>query len=232
MSISFAEVVLDSGFRPLGIKGGSGYNTNIVTVNSGIESRNKNWENSRGKWQYGERKVSSTELHYLEGFFRNRNGRFQGFRLRDYANYQATNEPLTEFGIVSQGILLPVGTSTTIAQMYKKLWDASTELSDTFELRKISKPVIGTVPDVYKNDSLLTHIADWEINQGTGQITFTSSFSVDDVLTWTGQFDTPVRFDADEFSAELLAGVPDDGDGFVETYYQLYSLPIIEVRIP
>jgi uncharacterized protein (TIGR02217 family) len=228
MSISFAEVVLDTGFRPLGIKGGSGYNTNIVVVNSGFESRNKNWENSRGKWEYGERKVTSTELHSLEGFFRLRNGKFQGFRLRDYANYTASHEPTTEYNVVSQGVLIKL--TDTTAQLYKKIWDISTTLSDTFELRKIGKPIIGEVPTVYKNGTELTHIADWEVDQGHGIVTFTSSILDADVLTADVIFDTAVRFDSDEFSAQLIAGVPDDTDGFSETYYQLFSLPIIEIR--
>lgn len=44
----------------------------------------------------------------------------------------------------------------------------------------------------------------------------------DDMLTWAGQFDVPVRFDSDEFMVRIV----DKGPA-----YQFESIPLIEVRV-
>ena len=232
---SFAEVVLDAGFLIYRTQGGPGYSTNVIVVNSGYEQRDQNWQNSRGHWEYGDRRMSMTELHSIEHFFRARRGRFQGFRFRDWGNFKASAEPLTEFNMVSQGILLQYTNSTTVAQLYKKVWDADTDHSDTFELRAIRKPTTAFAPRVFKNGTEMTEVSEWEIDLSTGLVTFTGSFDPEnDELTWEGEFDTPVRFDTDQFKAMLIAGVPsieNDARTLNETYYQLLSLPLVEIRV-
>lgn len=53
-----------------------------------------------------------------------------------------------------------------------------------------------------------------------------------DVLTWTGQYDRPVRFDTDEIRFEFIAAAGTGGaENVTDVYFHLYSLPIIELRL-
>lgn len=236
MAEKFAEVRIEPALVIYGTQGGAGFSTNIVVVNSGHENRNKNWAEARGKWEFGERKLLGRELHSIQGFFRLRHGSYQGFRFKDWSNYKATAEPLTEWATVSQGVLLPVGVSTTEAQLWKKMWDTSTALSDTTEFHKISKPIIETVPRIFRNGTEATFEDEWDIDQSTGIVTFVVPFDPEvDELTWEGEFDIPVRFDTDDFKARFDSGVPvrlDDGRiDMSEVGFYLFSLPIVELRV-
>lgn len=48
-----------------------------------------------------------------------------------------------------------------------------------------------------------------------------------DVVTWSGDFDVPVRFDTDAFRAEFAAHDASSKDGL----YYLSSLPVVEIRV-
>src|SRR5512146_1902659 len=104
--MSFAEVRLESDFIVYGTKGGPGYNTNVIVVNSGFEFRNKNWEKARGRWEFGARKVRSSELHNIIAFFRARGGKFQGFRFKDWGDHTATHDALTEWSVTTRGVVV------------------------------------------------------------------------------------------------------------------------------
>lgn len=222
--MSFAEVRLESDFIVYGTVGGPAFSTSIVVVNSGFEFRNKNWANARGRWEFGSRKMPSKEIHNTLGFFRARGGRFQGFRFKDYADYTATSDPLTEWGVTTQGCFIYLGTTT--AQLTKSYVSGS----DT-DFRKIAKPVQGTIA-VFNNGSRLTETVDYTIDYTTGVVTFAFTLP-ESGMTWDGEFDTPVRFDTDEFKAELIAGESGftDPPSLTESYYFLQSLPLVEIRV-
>jgi len=48
-----------------------------------------------------------------------------------------------------------------------------------------------------------------------------------DSMDWSGEFDVPVRFDTDVFSAEFLAVQ----QGTDEAAFHLASLPVVEIRL-
>lgn len=222
--MSFAEVRLESDFIVLGTVGGPQWNTNVVVVNSGFEFRNQNWVNARGQWDFGSRKMTSKELHNTIGFFRARRGKFQGFRFKDHGDYTASATPLTEWGTTTQGVF--VNLTATTAQL-TKLYGSG---SDT-DSRKVAKPVDTTIR-VYKDAALLVETTDYTVDYTTGIVTFTSPYGTS-VLTWSGEFDTPVRFDTDQLKYELIAGTSafTDPPSFEESYYLVQALPIVEIRV-
>lgn len=48
-----------------------------------------------------------------------------------------------------------------------------------------------------------------------------------EALSWSGEFDTPARFETDQFRANFDAFDPDIGDG----HWVLASLPVVEIRV-
>lgn len=170
---------LTSRFPPdisYGAAGGPGYNTDVVIMNSGNEVRNSNWDIPRCEFDASHGVKSQAQLDLLIAFFRIAQGMANGFRYKDWTDYEAVG---------SQGILTSL-TSTTW-QMYKRY---------TFESytadRLISKPVNGTIT--------LTGTGTYTINYETGVVTKTAGA---DPTAWIGQFDVPCRFDIDKMKATV-----------------------------
>ena len=93
----FAEILLDVG-RDYRVVGGPEFSTRIVATAAGREQRNRNWEIARGRWQLGERHINKAIKDALQAFFRARRGSLQGFRFRDWTDYQAEDEALPNDG--------------------------------------------------------------------------------------------------------------------------------------
>jgi uncharacterized protein (TIGR02217 family) len=145
--------------------------------------------------------VDTAELQALVGFFRARQGRAQGFRFKDWADYRASHTPVVTNGVTTQGLLGDGSASGSQFYHLNKLYDSG----GVSELRKISKPVPGTV-EIYKNGTLIT-----------------TGFTIDHTIG----FDVPVRFDADELRSRFDAYRASDG----EALHFILSLPVVELRI-
>jgi uncharacterized protein (TIGR02217 family) len=214
----FEHVRLEQGLIIEGTVGGPQYSTDVVVVRSGREKRNTNWSTSRGRWELGERQVDIRELHTLLGFFRARQGKSQGFLFKDWADYKATREPLVVNGVTTQGLLgTGVGDGGTTYK-FNKLYKSG----DTSTLRRIQKPAVG--PAIWVNGVLQTV---YTLDRQAGTVAFGSTKSGSDTLTWTGEFDIPVRFDTDEFRSRFDVIRTSDS----EALHWLFSLPIVELRV-
>ncbi|HYW05001.1 MAG TPA: DUF2460 domain-containing protein [Gammaproteobacteria bacterium] len=150
MSIdAFVETRLERGYD-YGAAGGPEFNTTVISVKSGREWRTSNWSASRGKWQIGQRVVDRTDKDYLIAFFRARRGKAVGFRFKDWADWQATDE-----------VLVADGSAT--AQLVKTYTDGGVDY-----VRKIAKPVAGTVV-VTRNGAVVSGAS---VDTTTGIVTF------------------------------------------------------------
>lgn len=218
MSADFEEVRLEANLILYGAIGGPQFSTDVVVVRSGREKRNTNWSESRGRWELGERQIDSAELHSLVGFFRARQGRSQGFRWKDWADYKATRDPLTHNGVTTQGHLGDgTGGEGTVYQLNKIYTSGATTTK-----RKITKPT-GTI-SVYKNAVLQS--SGYTLDTTTGLVTFSVAPTGSDTLLWSGEFDVQCRFDTDEFRSRFDVLRVSDG----EALHWLMSLPIVELR--
>lgn len=265
--------------------GGPLYSTDVVVVQSGAEKRNINWSQARGRWELGERLLARSELAQVVRFFRAMQGRAQGFRYKDWADYRTD---IAE-GVLDQG----VGTGYPTYQLWKQYAQASVT-----DRRRIAKPVSATV-QVYRNTVLEAGAA---VDSTTGVVTLpalatrtitaitkanpgrvttsaahgysngdlihlsgvngmtqvndlvftitvvdatqftlgvnTSSYGTytsggtaakypqpADVLTWSGEFDVPVRFDVDQLRTRF------DALEGSESLHYLFSLPVVELRL-
>jgi uncharacterized protein (TIGR02217 family) len=74
-----------------GALSGPEFQTDVIIVNSGYESRNSNWETARAKFDVGHRGRTKAETDTLVAFFRSMKGRAHGFRFKDWTDYQVTH---------------------------------------------------------------------------------------------------------------------------------------------
>lgn len=111
-----------------GASGGPEYSTDIVTVGSGYEQRNINWEQSRGRWNVAQGVKTKTQMDALIAFFRARMGKAYGFRFKDWTDYK------------SSGQLIGTGDGYQDEfQLIKTYSDGIVTMT-----RAIKKPVLGT----------------------------------------------------------------------------------------
>lgn len=154
--------------------GGVGFSTSVVTLTSGFEARNVNWSSTRYGYDLALPVRNQSEVDTINAFFRNAQGRANGFRFKDWSDYQATKN----------------STATLTSKTFQFQRDYVS--GSTTNVRTIKKPVSGTV-SIYVANILQT--SGYSIDHTTGIVTFVSDPS--GAVTWTGEFDVPVRFDVD-----------------------------------
>jgi uncharacterized protein (TIGR02217 family) len=180
-------------------EGGPEFMTDIAELSSGFESRNAAWDMPRERYVVSLVNRPKSEFDTLKAFFLVMRGAAHGFRFRDHYDYSTTSTT----GLLGTG----VGTGATTYQMVKRYQAGST----TFD-RKIVKPVSGKCT-IYKNAVAQTLVAgvpaagQVSIDFTTGIVTWGTAPGGGDTITWAGEFDVPVRFDADWLSATRRGGI-------------------------
>lgn len=79
----FISETLNLGYD-YGTVGGPQFNTSIYSVGASFEKRVSNWNESRGRWNIGDRSLTRTELDYFIAFFRVARGASIGFNFYDW----------------------------------------------------------------------------------------------------------------------------------------------------
>lgn len=167
-----------------GASGGPEFQTSIVTVKSGQESRNQNWSQSRIKWDVSTAVRDRSDLNQLIAFFRAREGRAHGFRFKDWTDFTGTQ----------QNIGTGTGVQTTF-QLTKTYNDGLIT-----KVRNITKPVTGTVR-IYLNG--VEQFSGFTVGVTTGIVTFTVAPGAGVAVTATYEFDIPARFDTDQLKVNI-----------------------------
>jgi len=166
-----------------GSKGGPQFNTIVVATSSGAEQRIALWQQSLRKWdiQYGVR--LEDEADELITFFQARQGRLNGFRWKDWNDFEAIDSPQAVY-------------DTNKIQLYKRYTSGGVNYD-----RKIIKPVAASLT-LKKNGTSFTNFT---FDTITGIVTLAGG---DYSGTWLAsfEFDVPVRFDTDSIEYTL-----DDG---------------------
>lgn len=114
-----------------GAIGGPGYNTSVIVVKSGAESRNAEWSAARHRYEVSQAAKTKSDFDAVSSFFRVAKGRANGFRFKDFADFQCKLEDGT----------LGFGNGTPGPYQMVKKYASGSNLS----LRTITKPVVGTV---------------------------------------------------------------------------------------
>jgi uncharacterized protein (TIGR02217 family) len=221
--MSFNETRFETGYIIYLTDGGPRFSTDVVVVNSGAESRNQVWQYPLGHWDFGDRSMPDNELTEIINFFNAVAGMAIGFRFKDWGDFSV---------IASNGILGPVGVGTGLAtyQLTKKYVSGSYSTN-----RVIRKPVSSTV-SVFKNGTLVPVGANpgnvASIDYTTGTVTFVAPYpQTTDVITWSGEFDVPVRFDTDQLKYRFDAAHVETPGVLGTKYFYLAPLPLVEIRV-
>lgn len=146
-----------------GSVGGPGFNTTVVVVDSGHESRNQNWTYPKCVYDVAHGAKTQAQMSELVSFFRTvGKGRANSFRFKDYLDFSAS----VAEGFAGSG---GIGSGLPTYQMYK-IYAA---LLNT-DIRPISKPVSNTIT-VYRNGVAVSYgvgASQISIDYTTGIVSF------------------------------------------------------------
>ena len=171
-----------------GVSFGPEFSTSIASVMSGREFRNRNRTRALCVGECSHALKTKAQFDNLLRFFRSMGGRFHAFRFKDWSDYICP---------VEQGRLALV--SGNDYQM-QKLYQAAIGFE---EIRKITKPVAGTVQVFRTRSGTTTEITGAStVDHTTGIVTVTNH-NIGDTYTWSGEFDVPCRFDSDRMAVNI-----------------------------
>ncbi len=171
-----------------GVTFGPEFSTTIAQTVGGQEIRNRNRTRALCVGECAHALKTKAQFDNLLKFFRSMGGRFHAFRFKDWSDYACD---------VSQGTLTLVSGSS---YQMNKVYQSAVGFS---ELRKITKPVSGTIAIFRTRSGTTTNITGSStIDTTTGLVTITGHVS-GDVYTWSGEFDVPCRFDTDRMAVNI-----------------------------
>lgn len=162
-----------------GTQGGPTWVTRRIRLKSGIIRRNA--QRSRPAYRYVVlyQNLNEEDHYSIMEAFNACMGGVHGFRLRDWADYRATNEFVT------------VGTGVEQTVQLAKLYE--------FGNQNISRPIKKLVSaSLTANGSPIAAT----VNLNTGMATFTATNG--HTVRWSGEFDVPVMFEQDEALFEAV----------------------------
>jgi uncharacterized protein (TIGR02217 family) len=164
--VSFLESPRFPEFISYGAVGGPEYKTDVVALDSGSEQRNIRWDQAKARYNV-EMPLRDDRREILLAFFRALKGRGHGFRLKDWADYKAT-QANGRLGLATAASGVPA------YQLYKFY-----EAGALSEYRIIRKPVVGKV-EIYRGGMLQAAGAgagNYAIDTTTGIVTFVADAS-------------------------------------------------------
>lgn len=159
------------------------FRTEVAATSAGRESRNGAWAYPRHAWDVSQGIKSNADFATLRGFFMVARGRQNGWRFKDWADFSATH---------SEGVV--TGITGTTFQLIKRYTSGSATQD-----RPIKKPVSGTL-EIKVSGVVTAH----SVDTTTGVVTIASAPAAADV-TWSGEFDVPMRFDTDKLDGRIEA---------------------------
>lgn len=170
----FYESPVFPDYLAYGLVVGPAFNTTVVRVQSGAESRNQLWEYDLRAFDGTTTHRTQVERNEITAFFLAMRGRLHGFRIRDVSDYQ-----------VAEGE------------------GAFEQIDDThFQLHKYySLQTLAYTRPIYKPRGVIEvdGAGSYTVDYATGIVTATGAVP----SSWTGLFDVPARFDQDELPWEV-----------------------------
>lgn len=167
-----------------GTQGGPSWLTRKVGLKSGVIRRNAMRSRPLYRFNVIYRNLEPEDHAEVIAAFNACFGGVNSFRLKDWSDFEAEDEPLAA---------LSTGSSQT--QQLRKLYTFGGQSI----ARPIRKPVTGTVTQLKRNG---VPFAPTSVDYTTGMVTYTAAAG--GIITWSGEFDVPVMFSDDslQFSGD------------------------------
>jgi uncharacterized protein (TIGR02217 family) len=202
--MAFSEELLDLGID-YGAQGGPQFSVTTTTSGGGFESANLNWSQPIGEWQIGD-KTGTTGLlkaqyDYLYHFWMARRGPFEGFRYKDWGDFELVDE------------LIGSGDGVTTAFQITKTYGSF--------VRVIKKIAEGAAWKVGNSKPLAT------LDKNIGILTFTNPPPVGAKIRVTGDFHVPVKFVEDKWPGKFIYTDTKTRD----RWHELGSLQLRGIRV-
>lgn len=166
------------------------FSTNIITLRSGIENRNANWDYPKAKFSVDYNCLTVEDTKKLRETFIICKGSATAFRFKDWTDFQVEKQFLTTATGSKQEV-----------QLFKSYKIANKEFK-----RKITKPIKSTI-ELFSGGKML----DFEVNS-TGIISFTAPKSNEVSISF--EYDVPVRFLNDNLTLTPIVR-KEELDGFL-----------------
>lgn len=176
-----------------GARGGPAWRTTRVVSASGRRSANQEWAYPLHRYQVAPAVKTNAAFEAVRSFFYVVAGAFDGFRFKDWADFEAT-QGNSRLSLIS-------GSDWQLERVY-------TVGARAF-VRKITKPVASPAPIVYRDRASVITVAAATIDTTTGVATISGHVG-GDTYTWEGEFDVPVAFADDAMEAEIIDHGGDD----------------------
>ena len=197
---------IESPVFPTGISlnsaGGPQYNTEVVVLNSGHESRNQIWSYPLHKYEIGYGIKDDYDMDAVRDFFHLCSGRLHSFNYLDHSDQlsclpRGTPAATDEF---MYGVTSGISTgdaSETEFQIHKTY--LSTDSPTKIKKRPIKKIQTGTTLVSLNGTPTLPAASpgSWSVDETTGIVTFDSPPGAGVVIKAGFKFYVPVRFDID-----------------------------------
>lgn len=155
------------------------FNTRIKKLRSGNERRNANWAIPMSQFSVLYNVLRAEHHQAVFQAHMASMGSLIPFRFKDWSDYEAEDEALT----IGTGSLQSV-------QLYKTYTFGPLEF-----VKPIPKPVPGTVV-IFQDGSPIASTVDYT----KGLATFVAASG--SLVTWSGEYDKPVRFESDKLALE------------------------------
>jgi uncharacterized protein (TIGR02217 family) len=163
------------------------------------------------RYNVGHAVKTNDDFEIVRAFFYTVAGSFDGFRFKDWADFEAT-QANSRVSFSSPG-------SPTEWQLQRKY----TVGSRTF-LRDITKPCASPAPVIYRTRTGVVTVATATVDTTDGTASITGH-QAGDTYTWVGEFDVPVAFADDNMEAEII---DNGGDEYLVAWR---SIVVEEVRV-
>lgn len=199
--MSFDEVQFPTDIA-YGSTGGPEFLTDIVVTSGGYEKRNIRWSAPRASYEVNHAPKDQQQLSNLIAFFMARKGKANGFRFKDWSDYNVSAENIG------------TGDGSQVSFQLIKKYQSGSQIYN----REIKKPASATEKIYF--DSVLQS-SGYTVDYTTGIITFTTAPSSGVAITTDFEFDVPVRFDTDRLSASM--------DDYGANSW--VNVPLVEIRL-
>lgn len=161
---------------------GQEFKTRITQLRNGRERRNADWALPLGRYSVTYQALKPEDHLLVRGAHMACMGSLIAFRFKDWTDY------LGEHELIGEG----TGVAQTLAL------SKSYAFGPISFARPITKPVAGTIV-IYEGGQRVAA----SVNYTTGMVTVTAPPG--SPITWSGEFDVPVRFESDRLDCDPIA---------------------------